>query len=332
MGSVRNSFFKVLYKSGIGNIFLSLNRKRKRVPVLVFHKIIPEYDEVWPGIHPRLFEEIILLLKKHYTILPLTDLYQKTPKELRNACFITFDDGYTDFLDYAYPILKKHDIPSTLFVLPTDILNNGHIWTSTIVFFVKHYSFNEINTFFRERGILITYYDVFDGFRINLDITLLLCEMMHSERAGIINELQHKFVSDQRIIEHELLSFDQLRLLDKKFVTTASHSLTHPSFKKETNTGFIEHELQESKKIIEKELDTHVELFAFPFAKHNDISFEIVKRIYKLCFTRINAPVDLKKIKSEENYLYDLPRFNIHHDTAEEVFLLINSFHKNLDR
>ncbi len=134
MGSLRNSLFKVLYRCRVGDILLSLNRKKQRIPVLVFHKIIPEYDEVWPGIHPKLFEKIITLLKRHYTILPLTDLYTKQPEELENACFITFDDGYKDFLDYAYPILKKDNTHSTLFVLPTDIINKGHIWTSTIVF------------------------------------------------------------------------------------------------------------------------------------------------------------------------------------------------------
>ncbi len=330
MGSLRNNLFKVLYKCGIGDYLLFLNRKKQRIPVLVFHKIIPEYDEVWPGIHPKLFEKIITLLNKHYTILPLTDLYAKQPEELINACFVTFDDGYKDFLDYAYPILKKSNIPSTLFVLPTDIINKGHIWTSTIVFFVKHYSFNEINAFFKEKSIIITYSNIYSGFKLNLDITIRLCDMAHSERSVIIEELQSKFVTDNRIIEHELLSFDELKKLDKALVTTASHSLTHPSFKKETDPLFIEKELRDSKDIIERELQTRVEIFAFPFAKWNDVSLAYAQRLYKISFTRINDLVNLKKINREKEYMYNLPRFNIHHDTAEEVFFLINGFHNKL--
>lgn len=332
MGFLRDTCFKVLYKLGLGNYLLFVNKKKLQVPVLVFHKIIPEYDQIWPGVHPRLFEEIIVLLKKHYKVLPLSDLHQKTEQELKDACFITFDDGYKDFLDYAYPILKKHHVHSTLFVLPNDITNQGHIWTSTIIFFVKHYAFNEIDEFFRQRKISIYYSDIFDGFKLNLDITAHLCEMQQIERAVLIKELQEKFVTDNRIVQNELLSFEELRKLGPMVVDIASHSLTHPSFRQELDENFINYELKESKAIIEKELKNEVKAFAFPFAKYNDISYNIVKQIYKICFTRINEPVKLKKLKTDKEYLYDLPRFNIHHDSAEEVFFLINGLHKKLGK
>lgn len=299
---------------------------------MVFHKIIPEYDSIWPGIHPKLFEEMIFLLQKHYTVLPLDDLNLKPEKDLRNACFITFDDGYKDYLDYAYPILKRNKVHSTVFVLPHDITNNGHIWTSTIIFFVKHYWFSEIRDFFISHQQHINYADRFDDFSLNLTITKHLCQLKQIERQFIIEDLQKKFESDNRIIENELLSFDELRKLDKNYVTVSSHSLSHPSFILETDEHFIEREMTMSKQIIEKELGREVNAFAFPFANFNAASMTLVKKYYRFCFTRINDWVDLKKLRENKEYLYDLPRFNIHHDSAEELFLLINGFHKKLKR
>ena len=328
----RNYWFKLTYNLGLANLLLSSNRKKGRIPVLVFHKIIPEYDQIWPGIHPKLFEEILILLKKHYTILPLNDLYLKQASELKNACFITFDDGYKDYLDYAYPILKKHSIPSTLFVLPYQITNKGHIWTSAIIFFVKHYSFNEIEGFFENRNIKINFTNKADYFKINLEITIHLCNLSQAQRMDAIYELLEKFVADKRIIENELLSFDELRLLDPDLVSIDSHSLTHPSFKKETDPVFIETELRESKEIIRNETGQEVNAFAFPFANYNAPSIAFAKKLYKLCFTRIGDFVELEKLKEDKEYIYDLPRFNVHHYTAEEVFFLINGFHKKLGR
>jgi peptidoglycan/xylan/chitin deacetylase (PgdA/CDA1 family) len=115
-------------------------------------------------------------------------------------------------------------------------------------------------------------------------------------------------------------------------VSIASHSLTHPSFQLETDEAFIDRELRESKSSIEKELDVKVTSFAFPFSKFNELSLDLVKKYYSMCFTRINELVDLKRLKQDKDYCYELPRFNIHHDSAEEVFLLINGFHKIFKR
>ena len=293
---------------------------------------MPEYDEVWPGTKPKLFEDILILLKKHYTVFPLNHILTKNEQELKNACFITFDDGYKDFLDYAYPILVRQQIPVTLFVIPNSILNNGYIWTSKIMFLVKHYSIQEIEEFLVSKKIDISKLDYNNPFKLNLGITIQLCEMNHEERILIINELQDKFIQDNRIIQQDLLSFDDLRLFDKSIVSIGSHSLSHPSFKEETSVDFIENELTESKNIIEKELNTTIFSFAFPFTKLNDLAFNIAKKTYNLCFTRINDFVDLKELKDNNDYKFNLPRFNIHHNTPEEVFFLINGFHKKLRR
>lgn len=332
MGFSRNIFFKTLYHSGAGKLLLNYNRKHNLVPVLVFHKIIPEYDNVWPGIHPKLFEETIKMLKKHYTILPLYELYYNTNPQLNNACFITFDDGYKDYLDYAYPILKKHKAHSTLFVLPYDITNKGHIWTSTIIFFIKRSSFEDVESFFNAFNLNVNYSDKTSAFHINLDVTRELCKLNHRERNIIIDALREKLVEDNRIMENELLSFEELKKLDNEFVSLASHSLTHPSFLEEDDDVFIEKEVGDSKRIIENELKKEVYSFAFPFAKFNSLSLNIVKKHYKLCFTGIDNSVDLNQINRDKGSLFNLPRFNVHHDTAEEVFFLINGFHKKFRR
>ena len=233
MKLLRNFSFKLLYWFKAGDYLLYRNRKVGRVPVLVFHKVIPEYDGIWPGIHPRLFDEMISLLKSHYTILPLHYLHSKPDMDFRRACFITVDDGYKDYLDYAYPILKKHQVHSTLFVLPYDLSNHGHIWTSTIIFLVKHYSFTEIREFFQQNRQQINY-PTSNDFALNLAITKHLCQLRQVERQVIIDLLQKKFENDSRLLNKELLSFDDLRKLEREYVSIASHSLTHPSFQLKT--------------------------------------------------------------------------------------------------
>jgi peptidoglycan/xylan/chitin deacetylase (PgdA/CDA1 family) len=77
-------------------------------------------------------------------------------------------------------------------------------------------------------------------------------------------------------------------------------------------------------------LSTAVNAFAFPFANYNQMSIDIARKIYKVAFTGINDFVSLEKLKKDSTYKYNLPRFNIHQDSAEEVFFVINGFHRRL--
>jgi hypothetical protein len=208
----------------------------------------------------------------------------------------------------------------------------GHIWTSTITFFIKHYSPDEIFAFFNQHGIEMNCPEIANYFSMNLTITKRLCQLTSAERLPVINELRLKFVRDNRIIENELLSFNELKTLDQQLTHIASHSLTHPNFECETDMAFMEKEIKESKLIIEKELRTTPNAFAFPFAQVNPHSLRIVKENYQLCFTGLGKPVDLNKLKTESSELFNLHRYNIHHDSAEEVFFLINGFHQYLVR
>ena len=61
----------------------------------------------------------------------LKRVFESSPKPpgTRRLVAITFDDAYRDFLDLAYPLLSKHQVPCTLFV-PTGYLGRYNEWDS----------------------------------------------------------------------------------------------------------------------------------------------------------------------------------------------------------
>lgn len=95
------------------------------VPVLLYHKIdLPGTDVKIRGAYtsPRRFEKQIAYLKRggyeFFTAARLIDRFRDDGRFPEKAVCITFDDGWKDNYDKAFPVLKKYDIAATIFLVP----------------------------------------------------------------------------------------------------------------------------------------------------------------------------------------------------------------------
>ena len=65
----------------------------------------------------------IRYLRAHYDVVPLEDLISTGSD---NACAITFDDGWRDNYVTAFPILRAHGVPATIF-LATNLVGTDRL-------------------------------------------------------------------------------------------------------------------------------------------------------------------------------------------------------------
>lgn len=95
-----------------------------KVLILAYHRVYPGYH-----IDPETFEYQIRTLKERFVSLTLNEVvaFAKGDFNLKkNGFAITFDDGWADNFVYAYPILKKHNVPATIFI-PTNFISSKRI-------------------------------------------------------------------------------------------------------------------------------------------------------------------------------------------------------------
>ena len=112
----------ILYYLGLPALFRFWHRNA--LTIVLYHGVAPKltqgiYNYRGKFISPKSFEAQLQYFLKHYEVLSLeralTFMHEGTlPK---NALVITFDDGYRNFLEYAYPLLTKYNMPSTMYVL-----------------------------------------------------------------------------------------------------------------------------------------------------------------------------------------------------------------------
>ena len=105
----------------------------EQVVVLTYHRVAPRGED-WelPAILPSIFERELEYLNQHYHVISLDELVRalrdgfKTLPEKHGRRFVvvTFDDGYKDNYDFAFPLLKKYSIPAT-FYISTGFIENS---------------------------------------------------------------------------------------------------------------------------------------------------------------------------------------------------------------
>ncbi|MBI3813684.1 MAG: polysaccharide deacetylase family protein, partial [Nitrospinae bacterium] len=85
---------------------------------LAYHRVSDDRDESVSASIENFSKQISFLIK-HFSIIPLARLIEsienKEPLPL-NPVVITFDDGYKDVFINAYPVLKKYNLPATVFI------------------------------------------------------------------------------------------------------------------------------------------------------------------------------------------------------------------------
>lgn len=99
----------------------------------MYHGVVPSPLEVpdWCFIEKRYFSAQMEYLSRHFRVISLAQAIQELHADRIKSptAVITFDDGYQNVFDVAYPILRRLGLPATIF------LNTAFIGTAKTVWF-----------------------------------------------------------------------------------------------------------------------------------------------------------------------------------------------------
>ena len=116
--------FGVVFVSAF--LLLGFIRQQYVVPILMYHSVNPTaVPENRLAVSVNTFERQIRFLKTHhYNVMPLeaiASLIKARSKIPSKTVAITLDDGYKDNYTYAFPILKKYNLPATIFIIVNEV-------------------------------------------------------------------------------------------------------------------------------------------------------------------------------------------------------------------
>lgn len=129
-----------LDRSGLGRMFLR-GRGWNGLLVLNYHRIGEPGDspfdwDLWSASQDE-FEQQVRFLGRNFEIVGVDDLDEVLHKKGGRYVMITFDDGYRDNYEAAFPILKAYDAVATFF-LSTGFLDSPRVaWWDEIAWMVR---------------------------------------------------------------------------------------------------------------------------------------------------------------------------------------------------
>jgi peptidoglycan/xylan/chitin deacetylase (PgdA/CDA1 family) len=105
-------------------------RPRHGVRVLMYHKVVTHNPDFLSVTTAQLEAQLAYLKSENYQFITaqnLLDFYVDNKPLPPNPIFLTFDDGYVNNLELAYPILKKNGAKATIFI-PTFFVGKTNEW------------------------------------------------------------------------------------------------------------------------------------------------------------------------------------------------------------
>lgn len=204
-------------------------------------------DGVW-------FDNMVCYLKSKYLFITTDDLseFYKGNLNLKNSCHITIDDGDKSFYDVIFPVLRKYNVPASIYVSPKICIEESNYW------------FQEVNG-----------YNPSELKRIIADISdIPLRQLIKFSTESILKTLQIQQIQEiikryRKSTNSPAKSFQNMTIENLKevfqsgLVTIGAHTINHPILMNEDDLT-SKYEITESINELSTLLNHEIKYFAYP--------------------------------------------------------------------
>jgi peptidoglycan/xylan/chitin deacetylase (PgdA/CDA1 family) len=240
--------------------------------ILVLHHVRPPRDDAFQPnrtleVTPGFFEEVIVRVRQSGNdIVSLDEMHRRLSEGSVHRRFIclTFDDGYRDNFEWAYPILKKHQVPFTIFIVTSFADGFGDLWWLVLETVISRN--NRIYTLINGKDRHFDCASVNDKRGIFGQLYRWLHGLHWDERSGVIRQLAERYAVDVIALRRKLcMSWAELaEVAADPLATIGAHTVNHIALKK-ANEATVRSEMQLSAGLIETALGVRPRHFAYPY-------------------------------------------------------------------
>ena len=261
--------------------------------ILMLHRVVEKRslleDNRGLEVTTAFLEQTILKYKSNgYNLVSLDEVQRQVESKRRGktkfVCF-TFDDGYADNYELAYPVFKKHNCPFAIYIATDFPENKALLWhydlqdvileNEKLLFNDMEFDCHDLNQKNR------TFRNINDNFFIESDT--------ETNQKALENLFKENVCTNRHDVK--TLNWEQfIDLASDPLCTIAAHTVSHPALTLISDEK-IKKELSDGKKIIEDKIKKPVTHFAYPFGNWDDRVASLAMEIYSTAVTTLHGSV-----------------------------------------
>lgn len=303
--------------------------------ILMYHRVLPpdhpEMPIIQPGmvVHPQTFRMHLRVLKQRFEVVHLDDWLQRVARGQpvpKKACAITFDDGWRDNYDYAFPLLQEAALPATIFLVSDKVGTLESFWPERLARVLWHGGKGQAPAvwdsvefaWLKQFGASYPF-----GLRppVGSEIDAIIHQCKRFTDADLQERLQRmesRSVSTTATVTPDILDWNQVHAMAASgLIRFGSHTRHHVRLSDSVDASILLDEIRTSRKVIESHTHLTADVFCYPNGNHTPGVKRLVQGHYQAACTTQRGWNDV----SGDRYL--LKRIGIHDDvTADEVSFL----------
>ena len=272
-----------------------------RLLVLMYHRVLPQDHpdraNEQPGMYvsPATLAMHLEVLKRHFEIVHLDDWMRRAAERQplpRLACAVTFDDGWRDNFQYAFPILQAAAVPATIYLLPDLMGTRYSFWPNRLARLLSAADNNAVSAGW-PAWLRAEIAAAAPGRQAPLPLPMTQID-------AVIDRCKSRYTDDTLLEmldaviarrgagadERDLLSWEEAQeMAAGGLIRFGSHTRRHIRLDARAPANVLEDEICASRTAIEQRLGAAVSSFCYPNGDHCPAAVEFVRTAYRTAVT-----------------------------------------------
>ena len=273
----------------------------RRLYVLAYHRVDefdrkPRLDPSLISATPAQFEAQMRLISQRYHPISAEEALEAIERGAslpQDAVLVTVDDGYCDFQEVIFPIVRRYGIRPVLFV-PTAYVGQGAFWWDQLFDALQQTHAQEIPTPLGRLSLRTPAEKQAALEHLRAYLKRSPFEQARRELEALCAAAAPDLLPPERVT----LDWDELRALARAGVTIAAHTHTHPILS-HISLDQARDEIRKSQRLIAQEIGQALPIFAFPDGNRSAFTPEVMSLLrgegFKLAWTMVEGCVHLER-------------------------------------